>query len=291
MALISKKLPTHKAKFLQLHFGSKKISEYNAEDFKQLYAFILNVCKLIGVTEAPDTPIVLLLIEHLKEFHFDFSKQEIERAFSLATADKLDMEFKHWNRITPQLVSSVLNKYKVFRSKEIVAHQKEQEERELEEKAKARKITPEQRLENNIKDTIELFEAYRLHMKKNPQKLFVDKNKQPVIPNPSYVNIELRDWGSVVYSFLDSCKCLSFSNEEKKDMMKSAKQLLLNERAKESKAQSVGAVLENHVFKHDDSILIRKSKQIALESYFNEVIKLKLDIKQEIDNALHAGNT
>jgi len=258
MALISESLPETSKQFLKLHFGSKKVSEYDEDDIKSLYKLILALCKLIGVTEAPDNEIIILLINHIQEHHSDFSKEEIQRSFSLATAGKLGFEFKHWNRVTPQLFSSVLNGYKKYRSKELIKHMQNQEGRLLEERSKKSRVSPEQRYENLKRDSIARFEAYKKNksLKENDRK-------------------EILDWGSILYDFLDRIGCISFSDKKKNEIMEKAKKIVIEEKRKEYKEygkKGIGNIIRE-MEEGKPFSLITKAKQMALDIYFDSLIR------------------
>ena len=57
-----------------------------------------------------------MLAEFLSEFWGDFSKEEIKQAFDYAILDEKNT-LTHYNRLTPQLISSVLTTHKKKRSK------------------------------------------------------------------------------------------------------------------------------------------------------------------------------
>jgi len=234
------------------------VSEYDEDDIKSLYKLILALCKLIGVTEAPDNEIIILLINHIQEHHSDFSKEEIQRSFSLATAGKLGFEFKHWNRVTPQLFSSVLNGYKKYRSKELIKHMQNQEGRLLEERSKKSRVSPEQRYENLKRDSIARFEAYKKNksLKENDRK-------------------EILDWGSILYDFLDRIGCISFSDKKKNEIMEKAKKIVIEEKRKEYKEygkKGIGNIIRE-MEEGKPFSLITKAKQMALDIYFDSLIR------------------
>jgi len=224
---------------------------------------MLALCKLIGVTEAPDNEIILLLIAHIQDHHSDFSKEEIKRAFSLATAEKLDFEFKHWNRITPQLLSGTLNSYKKFRSKELIKHSQMLEDKELQERSKEKQLSPEEAFEKGKKETIEMFEKYK-------HSLTVEEKKRE----------EVRDWGSITYNFLDSIGCIEFSNKEKIKMFDDAKKILVDDKYKQYKefgGRGVGKLIKS-MENGKPYALIVKAKQIAIEAYFDSIIESNRDL-------------
>ena len=145
---------------MQLWYGTKKVAVYESDELKNLFKFVLALCKLIGVTEPPDKEIIVLLIDHIQEHHKDFSTEEIRRAFSMATAGKLNFEFNHYNRLTPQLISLTLNAYKSSRSKDILKYERKLAEEEMERQREANKPSPQEILNSKIEACIGYYKSY-----------------------------------------------------------------------------------------------------------------------------------
>lgn len=284
MKLTSHNLPKSRKKYLELHYGCKKVREYNEEDYKKLFKFMLALCKLAGVTEAPDKEIVMLLIDHIQEHHKDFSKEEIQNAFSLAMAGKLEMEFKHYNRLTPQLISNVCNAYRVYRAKEIVAYEDKLRKEEREAEEEKRRLTPEQQAESDINSAVLNFKAYRLVKEKDPK--------------GSRVN----DWGNIRYDFLDRIGMINYTNEEKIEIKEKAKKKLISEKKKlglrVAKDEFETALNVRNVnraiaeIRHSNSILVvSASKQLALDMFYDKIIEDKKDFEDLIKKAvMDSGN-
>ena len=220
--LTSVNLPLNSNKSLELHFAYKKIRDYNEAGLKELYKLMLAICKLVGITEAPDEPITLLLIKHLQDHHKDFSKEEIQRAFSLATAGKLDFNFEHYNRITPQLISLTLNKYKDQRNKDLVLFNRESDKIKMIEDSEARKPSDEELHKRCIKSSIDFFELY----------------KQSRINPKAHTLVPLQDYGNIVYKTLDKIGCINLAKDEKHKIYEDAIEIVI-ERAKMNRKNTV----------------------------------------------------
>lgn len=257
-------MPTSSKKSLELHFTTKKIREYDAENLKALYASLLALCKLIGVTEAPDKDTIQLLIKHLQEFHPDFSGEEVIRAFNLATAGKLNFEFKHYNRVTPQLLSHTLNKYKELRNKDLIVFNRE-EQRQL-SASESIEPTEEEKLELSKKGALAMFENY-----------VNEKNAEQVL-------IPVRDYGNVVYNFLDKIGVIEISDEEKSQLMDRAREVSMNKAM--SKGSKAVRDFKDKEDRGDKTEVISEAKQIAVKDFFEMVINTKKDLKYLIDSKL-----
>jgi hypothetical protein len=101
----------------------------------------------------------------------------------MATAGKLDFDFVHYNRITPQLISNTLNNYKTKRSKEIIEFQNKLRLEEDEKKRNENKSSPKDLLIEKVNICLEYFNSYKL-----------EKDKGNII--------DMRDWGNLRYDFL-----------------------------------------------------------------------------------------
>ena len=263
MKLTSANLPENHKKLLSLYYGTKKVADYNSEELKSVFKFLLALCKLIGVTEPPEQEIIILLIDHIQEHHKDFSKEEIQRAFSLATAGRLNFEFRHYNRLTPQIISHVLNKYKEIRSKNILQYEKNLSKERMEIERKANIPTAKELINGQIITTIEYFRDY---------KAFFDKKRsdKPI------------DWGNYVYSFLKKLELIKHSTEDIKTIREEAKLELSRELHKKKRAVKISEILSN-----DESFEVKRMcRKISLERYCNFVFDNKLDIGSLITEAL-----
>jgi hypothetical protein len=267
-------LPPTSKKSLQLHFEAKKIRDYEAFEFKQLHLTLLALCKLVGITEAPDDGIIKLLIEHLQEHHKDFSKEEITRAFSLATAGKLNFEFVHYNRITPQLLSLTLNKYKEQRNKDLTVFNREQDRARIIAESNAEKPSDEELQSRYIKSSLELFERYR-RSRDNP-------NEPALVP--------FYDYGNMVYKFLDRINCIKISNEEKNELYKEAlKSVIENSKFRKTSTNDLKKIREE-AQKGESFEVATEAMQIALLKFFEDLYDSEIELNVLIDNVLADRN-
>lgn len=248
-------MPKKTRDYLSLYFDSKKIKDYDENDFKELYGFLLNLSNLIGVIEPPEKDIMVAVIDHLKSHHSDFSKEEIYKAFSLGMAKKLDLDFKVYNRITPQFISEVINAYNKNRAKEICKYNRILEEKKYIPKTPTEK---EQR-KTSIELCLKQFNLYQaqLRIKETERK-------------------EIIDWGNICYNFLDKYNLLNLDDKEKKEIYNKAKKLQFK------KNNNFKSLLNKSTQQGLKSI----SKQIALNKYFDEIIKNKTTLLQIFKNKI-----
>lgn len=263
MRLTSASLPESHKKALNLFYGTKKVCDYNSEELKGLFKFLLALCKLIGVTEPPEQEIIILLIDHIQEHHKDFSKEEVQRAFSLATAGKLNFEFRHYNRLTPQMISHVLNKYKSIRSKHIIQYENQLREEEMERKRKENEPSPEEILKSKINSSIQYYESYvNFHNG--------ESSDEPI------------DWGNFTYNFLKEIGLIKYTKEEREEIVNESKLELAKQLHKKKRAVKISEIIsDNESFE-----MKRMCRNIALNKYCDKLFSSNLDITKVISKAL-----
>ena len=272
--MTSTNLPESRKRYLELHYGCKKVEDYDKDDLKNLFKFLLAICKLVGVTEAPDNEIIILLIDHIQEHHKDFSKEEIQKAFSMATAGKLDFDFVHYNRITPQLISSTLNHYKIKRSKEIIEFQNKLRLEEDEKRRNENKPSPKELLIQKVELCLDYFNSYK-----------EEKSNGNII--------DMRDWGNLRYDFLSEIGLIYYTKEEKIKIKKIAKARLVERKRKSSNEfnrKGLTKFIEEINSNEVHSTLISESKQIALEDYLKNLIDFELSLESLVKEKLIAHN-
>ena len=181
----------------------------------------------------------------------------------MATAGKLDFDFVHYNRITPQLISNTLNNYKTKRSKEIIEFQNKLRLEEDEKKRNENKSSPKDLLIEKVNICLEYFNSYKL-----------EKDKGNII--------DMRDWGNLRYDFLSEIGLINYTNEEKIKIKKIAKARLIERKTKSSNEfnrKGLTKFIEEINSNEANSILISESKQIALEDYFKSLVDFELSLE------------
>jgi hypothetical protein len=256
-------LPESSKKTVQLHYGSQKVRDYKSEDLKELFKFILSLCKFIGVTEPPEKDVIILLIDHIQEHHSDFSKEEIYRAFSMATAGKLNFDFQHFNRITPQLFSNTLNRYKQYRSKNVLDYLKRV--KELEDKKNDQSPSPKKILEDKIKYAQEYFDSYVNQISK-PLK----EREYPY------------DMGSVTYNFLVYLGLINLNAEEKQELIEESSKVVAEKLLKKKRAYKVSKVVSDVASFEMQSTF----KTLALRNYCSKLYSRNFKMIDVVVNRL-----
>ena len=106
-------------------YETKKIRHYENDDFIVMMKEFNKLCEFIGITEPPSNEMWKMLADYLKNYHPDVSKEEILVGFNMAIAGRFNYEFKHFNRLTPQMFSEIIRAYSKFRGKIISEYHQE----------------------------------------------------------------------------------------------------------------------------------------------------------------------
>jgi hypothetical protein len=258
--LILESLPETSRKYLDLHFGTFKIRDYKEKDLKGLYKFLITISKFIGITEPPEQDVMILTIDHLQEHHSDFSQEEIRRAFSMATAGKLGFKFEVFNKLTPQLVSVVLNAYKRLRGNQVMEYRSRLAKEQAEKESKDKQPSEHERAILKTQKAIEYMNARSIN------KPFVD-------------------WGNIVFLFLEKIGCIRLTEDQKEEIRKEAREEIIRGHSVAEAHGMRGLIKELRMRSpHDVSSVAR---QIALEKYFDGIIELGVDLQKTIDTAIN----
>lgn len=97
------------------------------EFFKNFQNVILKLSYLIGLDKPLDKVEIALLANHVYDYHDNFNLNEIELAFKLNEAGRLEKKITHFQIFTCSYLSDILNNYQLSRSKAIFQYQKIEE--------------------------------------------------------------------------------------------------------------------------------------------------------------------
>jgi len=146
------------------------------EFFKNFQHLLLKLSYLIGLDKPLDKIEIGLLANHIYDYHDNFNLNEIELAFKLNEAGKLDKKIIHFQIFTCSYLSDILNNYQSTRSKAIFQYMKlEEMENSKQIENKKNKMTNEEAYELIVElyqkeKDIPLFAPYTLafeHLKEN----------------------------------------------------------------------------------------------------------------------------
>jgi hypothetical protein len=240
---------------LDVYFGTKKIKMYNRDDYQALYRYITHLCKLHGISEAPDKEILMEVVNFLKQNFSDFSKEEIERAFSYAYAGVTNCEdTNNYNKLTPSWFGRILFAYRTLREKELIEYTKTQTKLAMKERED--EVTPEV-----INNEMALFTI----------KAFVSYKKDGGTVN---------DFGNSIYRFLLNNRIVNFPEDVMDELRVEAKEILIKRTFNKNSEDVFNRVLSSMKDEAIDSATEREAKTLAVMSFFDLIIEKELEMNE-----------
>ena len=205
-----------------------------------------------------------MFVEYVSEHFYRLSLLEVDNAFNLATAGKLDVEANHYQSFNVIYIANILNAYQSYKGKIVLRYKKDLEE------ANKTEPTQEEKTQLMIESILEAFDKYK---------------EEPYL-NP---------FGWVSYDFLTNLGCLNIPNEVKAEIKEKATELSLNElkekriegkdRQEKTKISAlIDDIIEDTSGKQD--IVVRNCKNIGLMYYYDYILKNNLSLNDEISKCL-----
>jgi len=242
---------------------------FNAEDknerFKDLHMLLINWAVLCGVKPLPDIKEMELFVIYISRHFNRFSLMEIDNAFNLATAGKLNINAEHYQSFSVIYISKILNAYKDYKGGYVLEYQKLLEEQSV------KPLTDEDRFEKMIENVLENFKGYA---------------KKP------YFN----EFGYVVYDFLAKLNVINFTNEMKAKILEDSKKLVLENMSENKKSHSPGTSEHLQISgimqriktdkKGGDSTVVLMCKNVGLCQYYDFILENNISLKDEIQKSL-----
>ena len=250
------------------HFDRKIATFFDASDkneqFKHLHKTLVKWAVLCGVKPLPNDSEMFLFVEYIAHHFYRLSILEVDNAFNLATAGKLDVDADHYQSFSVIYISKILNSYKEFKGKYILEYQKMEENQN-------KPLTEEERFEKMIENTLDNFEGY---------------SKKP------YFN----EFGYVVYDFLSNIGVINLSKKEKAEILEEATTKVIEELKERKKEETPSTAKHIQLSSHINAIREDKSggdkkvvlmcKNIGLCRYYDFILKNNISLKSEIQKAL-----
>lgn len=228
----------------------KKVSKFTEQDYQSLYKFLIGLCKVSGI-EAPDDVVLKVCVQFIRENFFDFSKEEIEKAFNLLYSQKLPVDdANHYGKLSIPWIGKVLNAYKDLRAKELIEYNRISE-----------RIKNERSRDVSQKEADKIMaEAIVSHYEN-----FKETNK-------------FFDLGNSVYNWLESKMLISYSVEQKKFLMKEARKLITDKQASVDNTDLFSRAVS---FKEGDfeSLVKSEAKTLGVIKYFENLKKNEINLK------------
>jgi len=258
-------------KIVQAYFDRKIATFFDAEDkneqFQKLHKLIVKWAVLTGVKPLPVDDEIRMLVEYIAEHFYRFSLMEIDNAFSLATAGKLDIEADHYQSFSVIYISKIINAYKRFNGKYIIDYRNEIAALER----KAAEPNEEEKIKMLVENILEGFDNFKEEPKYN-------------------------HFGYIAYDFLSKLGVIDIDKETKAIILEQARKMAvedirekkLNEKQKHLKnefANQIEDILNDASGKQDK--VIRICKNLGLFHYYEFILENNLSLEEEITKKMN----
>ena len=258
-------------KVVQAYFDRKIATFFDAEDkneqFQNLHKLIVKWAVLTGVKPLPTDDEIRMLVEYIAEHFYRFSLMEIDNAFSLATAGKLDIEADHYQSFSVIYISKIINAYKRYNGKYIIDYRNEIAALER----KAAEPNEEEKIKMLVENILEGFDNFKEEPKYN-------------------------HFGYIAYDFLSKLGVIDIDKETKAIILEQARKMAvedirekkLKEKQKHLKtefANQIEDILNDASGKQDK--VIRICKNLGLLHYYEFILENNLSLEEEITKKMN----
>ncbi len=258
-------------KIVQAYFDRKIATFFDAEDkneqFQNLHKLIVKWAVLTGVKPLPTDDEIRMLVEYIAEHFYRFSLMEIDNAFSLATAGKLDIEADHYQSFSVIYISKIINAYKRYNGKYIIDYRNEIAALER----KAAEPNEEEKIKMLVENILEGFDNFKEEPKYN-------------------------HFGYIAYDFLSKLGVIDIDKETKAIILEQARKMAvedirekkLKEKQKHLKtefANQIEDILNDASGKQDK--VIRICKNLGLLHYYEFILENNLSLEEEITKKMN----
>lgn len=258
-------------KIVQAYFDRKIATFFDAEDkneqFQNLHKLIVKWAVLTGVKPLPTDDEIRMLVEYIAEHFYRFSLMEIDNAFSLATAGKLDIEADHYQSFSVIYISKIINAYKRYNGKYIIDYRNEIAALER----KAAEPNEEEKIKMLVENILEGFDNFKEEPKYN-------------------------HFGYIAYDFLSKLGVIDIDKDTKGIILEQARKMAvedirekkLKEKQKHLKtefANQIEDILNDASGKQDK--VIRICKNLGLLHYYEFILENNLSLEEEITKKMN----
>ena len=234
------------------------------QKFQELHQLLIKWSVLVGVKPVPTNEELKMFVSYIAEHFHRNSIMEIDNAFSLATAGKLNIDVEHYQSFSVIYISKIINAYKEHCGKYVIDYKNL-----LSEKENEKEMTEEEKTKIIATSVLDGFDNYKKEQKYNP-------------------------FGYVSYDFLTRIGVLKMTDEKKGEILIEATALALKELKEKQKVakKSDRNDIKKHILKiqndmsgKDDEV-IRVCKNLSLYKYYDYILENNISLKDEIINIL-----
>ena len=261
-------------KIIQGHFERKIASFFDSDDkneqFQNLHKLLIKWAILTGVKPLPTDEEIRLFVEYIAEHFYRYSLLEIDNAFNLATAGKLDESAEHYQSFSVVYISKIINSYGRYIGPYIIKYKVQLEEQEKENN----KPTEKEQTAIMLESILDNFDNFKLHYEETGE--------------PTY-----NPFGYISYDFLKNLGVIDIDDDIKSRLLEEAKEMALEELSHKSHTSidsddkiKIQLEIDNIANNNKQERVMRICKNLGLIYYYENILKNNLSLSSQITNSM-----
>ena len=257
------------------HFERKIATFFDSPDkneqFQNLHKLLVKWAVLTGVKPLPTDDEIRLFVEYIAEHFYRFSLLEIDNAFNLATAGKLDESAEHYQSFSVIYISKIINSYSRYIGKYILEYKDQLDIAEKENN----KPSEKEQFELMLESILENFDKYKEHIENGEDAPY-------------------NSFGYISYDFLKNLGVISIDEDVKETLFIEAKKIALEELSNKSHTsidsdEKINIQLEiDNIVRNNNKQerVMRICKNLGLLHYYDVILKNNLSLSSEIAKSM-----
>ena len=220
-------------------------------------------CKFLGIKEVPDQEDMKMILFFMKKNYGELTLDEIVNAFNLAVAHKLNVDPNHYQNFSPLYVSGILNAYKEYKTTHWSEYNIKLDEHESKLLTEKNKPSEEELKILRIKSLLAIWDDFKS-----------DDEEEVAWQVHAY------------YDLLTEANLIVLSDDEKREILITAKRLLKKEKQRDVKNEfsrkQIIDEINNHTAKTPAIIVLNRCKLIATQKLFENLVADGLDLRDKL---------
>ena len=260
--LNSLKLSQQTKKIISASF-KEKLKDLPENGWQRVYTILMKWCKFLGIKEVPDQEDMKMILFFMKKNYGELTLDEIVNAFNLAVAHKLNVDPNHYQNFSPLYVSGILNAYKEYKTTHWSEYNIKLDEHEAKLLTENNKPSEEELKILKIKSLLAIWDDFK-----------------------SGDDEEVAWQVHAYYDLLTEANLIVLSDDEKKEILITAKRLLKKEKQRDVKNEFSRKQIIDEINKHTAKIpaiiVLNRCKLIATQKLFENLVADGLDLRDKL---------
>ena len=241
----------------------EKLKDLPENGWQRVYTILMKWCKFLGIKEVPDQEDMKMILFFMKKNYGELTLDEIVNAFNLAVAHKLNVDPNHYQNFSPLYVSGILNAYKEYKTTHWSEYNIKLDEHESKLLTEKNKPSEEELKILRIKSLLAIWDDFKS-----------DDEEEVAWQVHAY------------YDLLTEANLIVLSDDEKREILITAKRLLKQENQRDVKNEFSRKQIIDEINKHTAKtpaiIVINRCKLIATQKLFENLVVDGLDLRDKL---------